>query len=160
MSMTTLKSKVVYTVNLTGCMSLGPIPPQVLYEKLTDGRIAGLLMEEMHNHLFRNVAMAPSRKSSFDLYVDDLRYEARTITKAGVKLIPSSQIGTGRTYDEDAYINKRDSIDGYVFADVRNSPVLRILRLREVDVPLQRSLSGRECDALFDASYKRESIVL
>ena len=154
-----IDSHTVYVFNITDRIELGHIKKQVLYDKVTDGRISGLLMEDFIESAFENVAKAPNAKSPFDLYVDDYKYESRVVTGNGVKLIPSNQIGTGRKFNLEGYKAKRAGLDGYVFTEVADSPVLRILMLPEPDVPLVREMKRKDCLNLF-SRYPNKKVKL
>jgi hypothetical protein len=49
----TLKNR--YKIDLTNKMELGAIPKQTLYKRFTDGRISGLLAEDLSEALYNNL---------------------------------------------------------------------------------------------------------
>ena len=146
-----------YELNLTGRVELGPIKKQVIYERLTDGRIAGLLGEDFANAIYNNVTKSPSENEGHDL--QDTRgrlYEVRSVTKNGVKLIPSAQIGSGRKYDKTAHQAKIDSLYAFVFMDVRNSPILTFVGIEAEQLRWNKALSPKQFDALIADLPKRQ----
>ena len=144
-----LNLNVLYELNLTNKVQLGPISKQVLYERLTDGRISGLLAEDLANAIFNNVSKAPSERAPFDLIDEEgHRYECRTITKGGTALVPSNQLGQGRHYDRVAHKKKVDSLYAYLFVDVRDSPLFQLVAFTTDQIPFQRRLKTNEFDDL------------
>lgn len=130
-------------LDLTDKMQLGPIKKQTLYERFTDGRISGLLAEDLVSALYNNLTKSPAENTPYDLIdVDGNKYEVRTVTKGGVQLIPSAQIGTGRKYDEDKHRVKHDSLYAYIFIDVRDSPLFYITGIKKSDVPFKKKLTS------------------
>lgn len=128
--MIALKIGIVYCLDLTDKVQLGPISKQTLYERLTDGRISGLLAEDLANALYNNMTKAPSQNSGFDLFDSEGRkYECRTVTRGGTNLVPAVQIGAGRKIDLAKHQEKLDYLYAYVFVDVRNSPLFRLVAI-------------------------------
>lgn len=126
--MTPLKLGVVYRLDLTDKIMFGPIKKQILYERFTDGRISGLLSEDLANSLYNNITKAPSEKSFYDVMDDEGRkYECRTITRKGSSLLPSNQLGQGRRRDLQKHQEKQRSLFAYIFTDIRHSPIFRIV---------------------------------
>ncbi len=136
-------------LDLTDRMQLGPISKQTLYQRFTDGRIFGLLAEDLANALYNNLTKAPSKTTSYDLIDGNgNKYEVRTVTRGGVNLIPSAQIGAGRSYDEVKHQTKHDSLYAYIFIDVRNSPLFYITGVHISNIPFIKSLTGKNFDRL------------
>lgn len=124
---TAMKLGVSYKLDLSKHMQFGPIPKQSVWQAFTDGRVAGVLNELLCVELFNNLSHAPTSSDVFDLIDrDGKKYEARTVTKNGVKLIPSSMWGAGRSVDKKAYRKRLKQLHGFVFTDVRNSPQFTI----------------------------------
>ena len=143
----TLKNR--YKIDLTNKMELGAIPKQTLYKRFTDGRISGLLAEDLLNALYNNLTKAPSESSPYDLLDDNgNKYESRVVTKRGVNLNPSNQIGSGRSYNEDKHRTKHESLYAYIFIDVRDSPIFYIVGINRNDVPFVKKLSPNSFDKL------------
>ena len=125
----------VYQLDLTNKMQFGPIKKQILYERFTDGRISGLLAEDLAKSLYNNISKAPNARSSYDFVDDDgKKYECRTITARGASLLPSNQLGKGRTKDIGKFYEKLDMLYAFVFLDVRDSPIFRIVAVPVDDV--------------------------
>ena len=129
-----------YKIDLTNRMQFGEVSKQVLYQRFTDGRISGLLAEDLLYALYNNFTKSPSEGSAYDLLDDDgNKYEVRVITKGGVSLIPSAQIGVGRQYNEEKHKDKHESLHAYVFIDVRDSPIFYITGISRNDVPFTKN---------------------
>lgn len=127
---------VIYEFDLSDAIRFGPIRKQKLWDKFTDGRIAGLLGQAFVESMYNNFSPAPSENSSYDLIDDNgNHYEVRTFTRNGASLIPSAQRGTGRTFNEKEYLAKRNNIHAYIFIDIRNSPKFSIIGILESDLP-------------------------
>ncbi len=117
-----------YVLDLTDKIQLGPIKRQVLYERLTDARISGLLVEDLADAIYNNVTKSPSPASSYDLMDDDgNKYESRIVNMRGASLIPANQVGSGRRYNRENHLAKLASLYAYLFVDVRSSPVFSIV---------------------------------
>ena len=151
-----------YRVSMLDRVQYGPVPKQRLYERFTDGRISGLLNEDMLQTLFIGLTRNDIGGGSHDLMdQQNRRYEARTITNRGVNLIPSNQIGQGRTINLDAIAERRNELYAFIFVDVRNSPNYFIFSI-PVDDPIfeyRRRLSCNQVDGVV-SEYPNRTIRL
>ena len=153
-----LKLEVVYRLDLTNKIKFGPIKKQTLYERFTDGRISGLLSEDLANALYNNVTKSPSEKSTFDIMDDEGRkYECRTLTDSGASLLPSSQVGVGRSYNETEHIRKIEALHAYIFTDIRNSPIFKIVAIPIEDLGKRKRISSKQFDELIE-NYSEVSV--
>lgn len=145
---TAMKLGVSYKLDLSKHMQFGPIPKQRLWQAFTDGRVAGVLNELLCVELFNNLSHAPASGAMYDLIDSNGNwYEARTVTKWGVKLIPSSMWGAGRTLDKKAYDKRLKQLHGFVFTDVRNSPQFTITFVPVAKMPSNaKELSAQQFD--------------
>ena len=150
-----LEPNLVYRFDITGKVALGPISKQTLYKKLTDGRIAGFLMEDFIEAAFSNTSLAPNNQSPFDLFITDQneskKYESKVITlSTGLCLLPSNQRGQNRITNDEAYRVRRANLDGYVITDITESPILRVLALSEESVPMYKTMGFKSACRLFE----------
>lgn len=145
---TRMKLGVSYKLDLSHHMQFGPIPKQSLWKAFTDGRVAGVLNELLCVELFNNLSHAPASGAMYDLIDSDGNwYEARAVTKWGVKLIPSSMWGASRTLDKKAYRKRLKQLHGFVFTDVRNSPQFTITFVPVSKIPASaRDMSAKQFD--------------
>ncbi len=144
-----LRLGVVYKLDLTDKIRFGPIKKQILYERFTDGRISGLLAEDLANSLYNNLMKSPTERSSYDIMDDNgHRYECRTITPRGANLIPSNQIGKGRQYDAEAHHKKVDSLHAYIFTDIRHSPIFYIVAIPVEQLGGAKNITTKQFDLL------------
>ena len=60
---------------------------------------------------------APTERSPYDARKRARRYEIRCLTDAA-SFIPSSQMGAGRKFDENGFMEKLANVDYYLFVDV------------------------------------------
>lgn len=122
-----LEIEVVYNLDMQGHLKYGSVIPQRLYERFTDGRISGLLNEDLLQSLFTGLTRNDIGGGSHDLMDREGRkYEARTVTRHGVNLRPSNQKGQGRRIDDAAAMARRCELHAFIFVDVRLCPLYRI----------------------------------
>lgn len=79
-----------------------------------------------------------SQQQSFDAVKGTLRYEIKTCGVNGFKPIPSSAIGSGRSFNLERFREYCEGIAGFIVVDIAKSPELRVL-----------SLSGQDALALY-----------
>ena len=146
-----LREKITYLLYMESCIQFGPIQKQVLWVRFTDGRNIGLLSEDLIAALFNNLSKSPSSKDAYDFSDREGRkYECRTVTKRGVGLLPSKQVGTGRKYNALEHKEKRAMLHAYIFVDVRDSPLFRITMIEEKRIPDKHRLSAIDFDKLLE----------
>ena len=127
-----LNGVIKYTVDP---IAYGPIDTDLLKFKFKDGRITGLLLEDLYDGLFRNVTKCSDKASEFDLFVTDkhnsYHYQSKVISSGSnsFDLCPSFMKGKGRKYDEDKMHGIIRRLDGYVLTDISNFPDLVIYTL-------------------------------
>lgn len=141
-----------YLVDLSrGGMKYGPVPEQRLHLEFRDGRIAGLVNEELIAEVF-GMTRLRSKNAPYDLLhqepgeVDPLKLDAKGLTDK-VSFLPSNQVGQGRTKDLPAYHERRAFLDGYVVVDLRASPRFTILGIEAYKAPDKGHWTARQWDA-------------
>lgn len=91
----------------------------ILLATLNIGQVAGYVAEEMASRIFSGfVTKAPPNTKGYDLISvkSNRKIEVKILTKNGVKLCPSSQVGKGRKYDHQAFLLDAPSRD-YIIVD-------------------------------------------
>jgi hypothetical protein len=119
-----------YRIDLAGTVSLGSIPEMRLYDRLRDGRIIGLLVEDIIACEFSGLTRTQHNGASHDLIKTDCRVPVRLQCKSfkdnHADLSPSYMKGKGRKFCTDAFIEYFDSIDAWIFADISTFPVITV----------------------------------
>ena len=144
-----LELGVAYRLGLQGHLKYGSVIPQRLYERFTDGRISGLLNEDLLQSLFTGLTRNDIGGGSHDLIDREGRkYEARTVTRHGVNLRPSNQKGQGRRIDDKAAMARRRDLYAFVFVDVRLCPRYRIYAVEAQKLGRSMGIKPHEFDEL------------
>jgi len=67
--------------------------------------------------------LAPSEGAGYDL-TDSKgdKWEVRSITKGGIYFCPSYMVGSGRSFEENGFLNKLKEIKGYIISDIECFP--------------------------------------
>lgn len=63
---------IYFTLDLTNKISIGNIPKNILYDRLNDGRILGLLVEDIISYEFNGITRVLSNGCSHDLIKSDV----------------------------------------------------------------------------------------
>ena len=112
-----------YPIDLREKLRYGDIAEQRLARRFTDGRLSGLLNEELAVAHFRGLRLNENAGAEHDLFGDaGERYEVKTVTPNGLKFRPSNQYGQGRIRDDAAALERIRALTGYVLVDVRRMP--------------------------------------
>lgn len=116
-----------YVINLREKLRYGDITEQRLARRFTDGRLSGLLNEELVVAHFSGLHINEDAGASYDIYSDRAGlYEVKTVTPRAVSLRPSNQHGQGRIKDDDIALERILSITGYILVDVRDMPLVTV----------------------------------
>ena len=116
-----------YQINLREKLRYGDIAEQRLARRFTDGRLSGLLNEELVVAHFRGLRLNENAGAAHDLFGDaGERYEVKTVTPNGLKFRPSNQYGVGRIRDDAAALERILALTGYILVDVRRMPNVTI----------------------------------
>jgi len=99
------------------------IPETDVHSYFTDGRRASFLIERRLRSENAGWELAASEKDSYDL-IDPKggKWESRSVTRFGVYFTPSNQVGYGRAYDEDAFMDKLRYVKGFILSDIMRFP--------------------------------------
>lgn len=88
-----------------------------------DGRRISFILERRLALEVVHGKLAASEGAGFDLTdANGKKWEVRSISKGGVYFRPSSQVGSGRAFEETGFLAKLDSIDGYILCDIEDFP--------------------------------------
>lgn len=118
-------------------MSFGPLHKKQLIKLYSDGRIGGRMVEPIVAEIFLDYRCDIGGNNKYDIIREstDGKNEVKTYTKSsGCKLIPSSQIGTGRKYNREAFIKRANSIEKYFIVDIRDFPNIAIIAHDSKDI--------------------------
>lgn len=115
-------------VNLSDAMQISPGWAQ---EYFRDGRRGGFLLEVRAEKEF-HWRRAAREGSGYDL-IDRCghRWEVRAITKHGAYFCSSSNVGGGRCFNEDDFLQKIGRLEGYVLGDMSQFPYVNYWRIRQ-----------------------------
>jgi len=96
-------------------------------EYLTDGRRVGFIIERRLVWENPGWRLAPSEGAGFDLFdPNNGKWEVRSVTSAGVYFNPSGQVGSGRKFNEKGFLDKLESIEGFILSDIVEFPVVNV----------------------------------
>jgi hypothetical protein len=100
---------------------------------LEDGRIFSHLIEKWIETKFSNLTRVSGCKD-YD-FVDDQqhKYDEKTFTKSGCSFYPSCMKGSGRTFDNQRFIEYVEDIH-YIFVDNTNLPMINIIGISGNDI--------------------------
>ena len=106
--------------------SFGTLPRDVLIKHFKDGRAAAPLLELLISQEDGLTHVGGCRDHDMTDPADSaIEYDEKTFTKNGCKFMPSSMIGTGRSFDQAAFLEKAKKLI-YVVASVVNFPEIKI----------------------------------
>jgi hypothetical protein len=117
-------SGVIYHEELTP--TFGALSSDTLVRVLQDGRPSSRLLYAHLLAKYRNLHCVPLLGIFADCVVDDENrvFQVRTVTKHGVILLPSKNIGVGREYDAEAYRAALKPLTGFILIDVTDMPCI------------------------------------
>ena len=92
-------------------------------EYFTDGRRVSFILERRLAYEVIKGKLAPSEGAGYDLLDSNGRkWEVRSITRGGIYFCPSYMVGSGRSFDQQSFLDKLEDIDGYIISDVESFP--------------------------------------
>jgi len=119
-----------YKIDLTGKVMLGNVPEMLLYDRLRDGRIIGLLVEDIIANEFAGLTRTSSNGSAHDLIKTDcripMRLQCKSFKGSHVDVSPSYMKGKGRKFETHLFVDYFSKIDGWIFIDVSSFPVITV----------------------------------
>ncbi len=103
-------------------------------EYFTDGRRVSFIVERRLRDELK-WELASSEGAGYDLISPQgQKWEVRSISKRGVYFNPSNQVGSGRSFDEDKFMEKLNEIEGFILADIVNFPEINVYFISSLDV--------------------------
>jgi hypothetical protein len=92
-------------------------------EYFTDGRRVSFIIERRLKWDHPGWELAPSEGAGYDLKDSEGGlWEVRSLTKGGVYFTPSSQVGSGRKFNEDGFQAKLGGVKGFILSDIEMFP--------------------------------------
>ncbi len=127
-------------------------------EYLTDGRRVSFIIERRLKWENPGWTLAPSEGAGYDLRdPDGGLWEVRSITRQGVYFNPSNQVGSGRRFAEDGFLNKLAALRGFILSDITGFPHVQVYVV-PVEFVMQWYRAGRlgaNCKVSRDAFLAR-----
>jgi len=114
-------------------VSFGSLSDEVVASICKDGRVFSHFIEkwlELHYPL-KHVSGCGPYDFTDEIY-PDTRYDEKTFTKGGCLFMPSSMIGTGRTFDKEVFVEKTSKLIFCIVSNI-NFPQIRIKFVRGTD---------------------------
>jgi hypothetical protein len=107
-------------INWTGVSNAIGLSLGETTELFADGRISGEILQRL---AIRQFKLLPS--SNCDLYdakfpATQSKIEIRLVTRRGIQTAPSNQMGAKRSFDKNLYMHKLESIEFFLFVDLRS----------------------------------------
>jgi len=158
-----LKENKVYYARLSES-KFGNLDSKELSEVYSDGRYVSPLIERFMGHNFDNISYVHGNKSYDFVYNNGASkpLEARGLPseKKFANLIPSNMIGAGRFYNEAKYLEKLNSISGFLMAcSLKNYRHLLVFMVPSVQIintiPLQHQFLRKDVPAFLGASLEQ-----
>lgn len=120
------------------------VSPEDIREYLTDGRRVSFIIERRLKWENPGWSLAPSEGAGYDLLdPSGDKWEVRSITRQGVYFNPSNQVGSGRTFNVQGFLNKLSGIKGFILSDIVTFPTVEIFK-----VPVENVLRWHNEDRL------------
>jgi hypothetical protein len=114
--------------------SFGTLSTEVLNNLFKDGRIAAHFMEEMLAQDFGLTRIPGCQDHDLvDPSDTSLRYEEKTFTRNGCKIVPSNMLGQGRHFNQEVFEKKASGLI-YAIVSVVNFPEIKIRFVRGIDL--------------------------
>jgi hypothetical protein len=121
--------KKLKTIDASSMLENSLFTREQMLEVFSNGSIFGKIAEILVANTYESLCQPKLAQTYFDLEdktTGIFKIEVRTLTKRGCLLIPSNQIGAGRTYNEEEYLKKISMIDGFIIVDIRTFPSVNL----------------------------------
>jgi len=117
-----------YTFDLSGTFSFGNLSTDMLIDIYKDGRVASHLLERQLVFWFPELRHIKGCEDHdhVNRLDENIQYDAKNFTAGGCKFLPSSMIGTGRTFDEERFIYKTQKMN-YIICDIVDFPKINVV---------------------------------
>lgn len=122
----------VFTFDLYGNVSFGSLPEHIIYDMFKDGRLASHFLERQLEQWFPELTFV-NAKGYDHIDKNNVMYDQKCFTKGGLKFMPSTMIGAGRSLDEEVAQAHANEIN-YICCDIVEFPIVRVLFKRGTDL--------------------------
>jgi len=103
------------------------VTPNDIQEYLTDGRRVSFIIERRLKWENEGWTLAPSEGAGYDLRdPEGGLWEVRSITAQGVYFNPSNQVGSGRRFAEEGFLDKLAALRGFILSDITGFPHVEV----------------------------------
>jgi hypothetical protein len=111
------------------------LTPKDTKDYFTDGRRVSFVLERRLAFEVMGGTLASSEGAGFDL-IDNKgkKWEVRSITRSGIYFCPSYMVGSGRSFDEEGFLNKLNEIEGYIVSDIELFPNIPFWKIDKTTV--------------------------
>lgn len=91
----------------------------------TDGRRVSFILERRLAYEVMRGQIASSEGASYDLIdKNGSKWEVRSISRSGIYFCPSYMVGSGRSFNEEGFLQKLNEINGYIVSDIELFPIV------------------------------------
>jgi hypothetical protein len=131
----TFNGRAAFDVDLTGRLRIGALSIHKLHHALSDGRVLGLLVEDLLACEVHGLAKAEHSGAAHDLFCSGLRstYECKTSKTGSFSVAPSRMKGIGRTFNAADCLEQIKGVDGLLLGNTANFPLIEFAVLRIPD---------------------------
>jgi len=112
-------------IDLTGRYQFGDLPVETLDDHFKDGRWASPILERLIPRIYRELTWVSGNQDHDHIDVDGNLYDLKCFTKNGLKFMPSSQIGTKRSFDKEVAHGKANNLT-YICCDITQFPIVTV----------------------------------
>lgn len=124
--MNTIEINKTYHFDLTGTISFGGLPEELLYEAYKDGRYSSHLLEAQLPVWFPQLTHVKGCADHDHIDTDGVKYDAKNFTRSGgLRFMPSNQIGAGRKFNKELAHEKAKKLV-YICCDIVDFPKVRV----------------------------------
>jgi hypothetical protein len=113
-------------------VSFGTLPNEIIYDMFKDGRLASHFLERQLEQWFPELTFV-NAKGYDHLDEDGVMFDQKCFTKGGLKFMPSTMIGAGRSLDEEVAQAHANEIN-YICCDIVDFPSVRVVFKRGSDL--------------------------
>ena len=111
------------------------LTPKDTKDYFTDGRRVSFVLERRLAFEVRGGTLAPSEGAGFDLLdKNGKKWEVRSITRGGIYFCPSYMVGSGRSFEEQGFLDKLNEIEGYIVSDIELFPNIPFWKINKTTV--------------------------
>lgn len=130
-----LKPHGILTWDLNQISDSLKLTPKDTKDYFTDGRRVSFVLERRLAFEVLGGTLAPSEGAGFDLIdKDGKKWEVRSITRSGIYFCPSYMVGSGRSFEEQGFLNKLNDIEGYIVSDIECFPKIPFWKISKTTV--------------------------